>query len=98
MGYLDEELPMVSSSPMLATAPVATKPQDEQDLPTLKRVQTMLNEQMASYLTIDSLSGDEKDLTIKQQLAVNQSIVHHLREVKLLVDTIIENIREKYSE
>lgn len=93
---MDEELGYVSSSPLIATAPATTKPQDEVDLPTLKRVQKMLAEQIASYKTTDRLTVSEKDFTVKQQLAMNQSIAYHLNEVKLLVDTVVENIREKY--
>ena len=96
MGYQDEELPMLSSSPLLATQAPKTKPQDELDLPALKRVQNMLTDQIATYSSIQRLTVDEKDLTIKQQLAVNQAIAFHLQEVKLLVDTVIENIKEKY--
>ena len=91
-----EELEYKSSSPLLATAPTPVKPQDEIDLPTLKRVQTMLKSQIASYSHVDRLTVDEKDLTVQQQLAVNKAIVFHLTEVKLLVDTAITAIREKY--
>lgn len=93
-----EELPLISSSPMLATAPEPTKPQDEIDLPTLKRVQRTLAAQIASYSDIDRLTVSENDLTVKQQLAVNKAIKQHLTEVKLLVDTVIDNIKEKYGE
>lgn len=93
---MDEELTYVSSSPLLDTAPTPAKPKDEIDLPTLKRVQKMLQDQIASYSTIDRLTTDEKNLSVQQQLAVNKAIVQHLTEVKLLVDTVVENIREKY--
>ena len=93
-----EELPLLSSSPLLTTAPVKTRPEDEKDLPTLKRVQEKLKEQIQSYSTIDRLVVDEKDLSVKEQLAVNKAIVFHLRELELLVDTVIENVKEKYSE
>lgn len=91
-----EELPLISSSPLLATQAKQTVPQDEIDLPTLKRVQRTLEKQIESYKTIDRLTVDEKDFTVKQQLAINQSIRFHLTELKLLVDTAIDNIREKY--
>ena len=91
-----EELPLISSSPLLATEAKKTVPQDEIDLPTLKRVQRTLEQQIESYKTIDRLTVDEKDFTVKQQLAINQSIRFHLTEIKLLVDSAIDNIREKY--
>ena len=93
---MDEELPLLSSSPLMTTAPAKVKPQDENDLSTLKRVQEKLKEQIKSYSTIDRLVVDEKDLTVKEQLAVNKAITFHLRELELLVDTVIENVREKY--
>lgn len=93
---MDEELDYKSSSPLLATENKPVKPQDEVDMPTLKRVQQMLEEQIDSYSTIDRLSVDEKDLTVVQQLAVNKAIAFHLNEVKLLVETVVANIKEKY--
>jgi hypothetical protein len=95
-NHMDEELGYTSSSPLLATAPTSTKPQDEIDLPTLKRVQNMLEQQIVSYSTIDRLVVDEKDLTVKEQLAVNKAVAFHLTEIKLLVETVVANIREKY--
>jgi hypothetical protein len=95
---MDEELDYKSSSPLLATAPDNTKPQDEIDLPTLKRVQQMLEDQIASYSTIERLTLDSKDLTVEQQLAVNKSIAFHLNEIKLLVETVVANIKEKYEQ
>lgn len=92
----DEELPMISSSPLMATAPPKTKPQDEIDLPALKRVQKKIDEAIASYSTIERLVVDEKDLTVKEQLAVNKAIVIHLQDLKLTVDTTITNVKEKY--
>ena len=93
---MDEELPLISSSPLLDTAPVPPKPQDEVDLPTLKRVQQMLDEQIASYDSVDRLTVDEKELTVVQQLAVSKAIKQHLTEIQVLVDTVITNIKEKY--
>lgn len=93
---MDEELPLVSSSPLLATAPEPPKPQDEKDLPTLKKVQKVLAAQISAYSTIDRLTVEEKDLTVQQQLAVNKCVVLELTHLKLLVDTVIDNIKEKY--
>lgn len=93
-----EELPLISSSPLLATENKPVKPQDEMDLPTLKRVQNTLEAQIASYASIDRLTVEEKGLTVKQQLAVNKAIAFHLTELKLMVDTAIEGIKEKYEQ
>lgn len=92
----DEELPMISSSPMLETAPVKTKPQDELDMPTLQRVLRKLDEAIASYSSIERLVVEEKDLTVQQQLAVNKAVVAHLQDLKLTVENTITNVKEKY--
>lgn len=96
MGFQDEELPIVSSSPLVDTAPAQPKAQDELDMPALKKIQKTLAAQIASYSTIERLTVDETDLSIKEQLAVNKCVAHHLTEVKLLVDTVINNIKEQY--
>lgn len=94
---MDEELDYVSSSSLLAPK-VEVKPQDEIDLPTLKKIQIILQKQIDSYDSISRLSMEEKDLTLRQQLAVNDSIKQHLTQVKALVDTTIDDIKEKYSD
>lgn len=93
--YDDEELPILSSSPMLATAPKKVKSEDERDLPTLIRVQQVLEEETASYESIDRLTVEEKDLTLKEQLAVNKSIKIHLTRLQSMVDTAINDVKEK---
>lgn len=91
-----EELPFISSSPLLDTAQKPVKTQDEVDLPTLKQVQKILEERIASYSSIDRLTVEEKDLTVQQQLAVSKAIVAHLTELKVLVDETITRVKEKY--
>ena len=93
---MDEELNYVSSSPLVATQPQAVKPQDEIDMPTLKRVQKMLAAEIAARKTTDRLTVDETHFTVKEQLAMNQEIAHALTEIKLTVDSVINNIKEKY--
>lgn len=92
----DEELDYVSSSALLTTPP-ETKVEDEVDLPALKQIQKRLAEQIASYASISRLALGDKTFTIEQQLAINKAIVEHLTEMKVLVDTVIDNIREKYN-
>lgn len=91
----DESLDYISSAPLLSTPP-QTKVEDELDLPTLKAIQRKLEAQIASYSTIDRLTVSEKDFTVKQQLAVSKAIQAHLMEIKVMVDTTIANIKEKY--
>jgi len=96
MEGMEEELPFLSSSPLVTTAPAKVKPQDELDLPALKRIKKILTEQIRSYASIDRLTVEEKDMTLQQQLAVNKAIKLHLTEFKLLVDTVITNVEESY--
>lgn len=98
MGPMDnEELPFISSSPLLATQNKPVTTQDEKDLSTLKRVLAHLEQRIAEYQTIDRLEVNEVPFTVQQQLAVNKSIVYHLQEEKLMIETVINNIKEKYS-
>ena len=93
---MEEELAYVSSSPMLATQKPPVKVQDEKDLSTLVKVQKMLVERIAAYNTIAYLTVDEKDFTVKEQLAISQAIIVNLQEIKLTVDSAINNVKEKY--
>lgn len=92
----DEELPFVSSSPLVATQKPAAKAQDEKDLSTLVKVQSLLAERIAAYSTIAYLTVDEKNFTVKEQLAISQAIMVNLQEIKLMVDAAITNVKEKY--
>lgn len=98
MSTQDEELGYVSSSPLLDTRKPEPKVQDEVDLPTLKKVQKLLAKEIAARKSTDRLTVDETHFTVKQQLAMNQEIAHHLTEIKLTVDSAINNIREKYEQ
>ena len=93
----NEELEYISSSPLLDTEPQKAKPQDEFDLPALLAIQKMIDGQIAFYDSIRALTVNESALTVKEQLAVNQNTQANLTQVKALVDTIVTNIREKYS-
>ena len=96
MSNMDEELSYVSSSPILATQQPKTKPQEELDLPTLKKVQNMIVDEIAARKTTDRLTIDETHFTVKQQLAMNQEIALILSEIKLTIDSAITNVKEKY--
>jgi hypothetical protein len=95
---MNEELPFISSSPILATAKPKVQVQDEIDLPTLVKVQALLQAEIEAYSLTDRLTIDETNFTVKQQLAMNKSIALSLKEIKLTVDAAITNVREKYSE
>ncbi len=91
----DEDLDYVSSSPLLG-APVETNPTDESDLPALEALSVMLQDQINSYSTIDQLDLTDKNFTVEQQLAINKRVQSHLQELKLVIDTVVENVKEKY--
>jgi len=77
---------------------ISSSPQDEVDMPTLERVLVRLDEQIDFHNRLDSLSVSEQVLSVKEQLAVNQTVVSNLRELKLLVETTINDIKEKYKD
>jgi hypothetical protein len=94
---MDEELGYVSSSPLVETAKPKAKAQDEQDISTLKKVQKLLENEIAARKTTDRLTVDETHFTVKQQLAMNLEIVSILDGFKLTVDSAINNVKEKYA-
>lgn len=93
-----DELDYVSSSPDLKTVVRSVKPQDETDLPTLKRVLNRLDEYIVSLESIDSLTVDEGQFTVREQLLLNQRSVLLAKELKLLIETTVNDIKEKYNE
>lgn len=94
---MDEELDYVSSSPLVDTKKPEPKAQDEKDISTLKKVQRMLEDEIAARKTTDRLTVDETHFTVKQQLAMNQEVVVILNGFKLTVDSAINNVKEKYA-
>lgn len=92
----NEELAYVSSSPLVDTQRPVVKIQDEVDMPTLAKVQKMLLDQITAYNSADRLTIDETNFTVKQQLAINKSVATDLKEIKLMVDSAINNVKEKY--
>lgn len=65
-------------------------------MPTLVKVQKMLLDQITAYNSADRLTIDETNFTVKQQLAINKSVATDLKEIKLMVDSAINNVKEKY--
>jgi hypothetical protein len=96
MSFQDEELGYISSSPLVATQKTEATPQDERDLSTLKKVQGMLAKEIEARKTTDRLTLDETIFTVKEQVALNKEIAIILGEIKLTVDTAINNVKEKY--
>lgn len=95
MNSGNENLDYISSSPYLVT-PKKTKPIDELQISTIRRVQDKIEDQIELYSRISSLSLDESPLTIKEQLAVNKSVVFHLEEIRAITEATINDINEKY--
>lgn len=95
---MDEELGYVSSSPDMLPVKRVVKPQDEVDLPALERINGLFATWEDNYSRNDKLSLYDPKLSINEQLAINQAITNHLRELKLLVDTTINDVKEKYKD
>ena len=91
-----EELDYVSSSPILQSAKRDVKPQDESDMPALERLKSLFDTWEDNYSRIDQLSVYDPKLSVEEQLAINQAITNHLRQLKQLVETTISDVKEKY--
>lgn len=89
----NEELGYVSLPHPFGSRQVSTNP-DVEDLRTLNRIMELMDLQINSYLTIDALTNGDTTFSVEQQLAINQKVVGHLREVRLLVQTAIEEVKE----
>lgn len=94
---MDEEIPYIYEPDYTPITP-DVETQDENNVPTLKRVLATIDEEIDKAQNIDSLNVNEASvgLTVKQQLAVNQRLVDVLREVRSTIETTIINIDEKY--
>jgi hypothetical protein len=91
-----EELEYVSSSADMLPTQRDVKPQDEADMPALERVAALFATWEDNYSRIDQLSAYDPKLSVDQQLLVNQAVTNHLRQLKQLVDTTINDVKEKY--
>ena len=95
---MNEELDYISSSPDMQTVKRSVKTQDETDLSTLERVLARLDKYIEHLLSIDSLTDDESQFTVREQLVLNQRSVLLAQELKLLVETTINDVKEKYKD
>lgn len=68
--------------------------QDEADLSTLTRVQSHLGELIHQYRGVEMLDLEEKELSVNQQIKVNQVIVAELQSIKDAIDVTIDNVNE----
>lgn len=97
-GILDEneDLDYVSSSPLLDTEPPKIKVEDEVDLPILLQLKRMIDQQIANRSNLFAVTVDESVMSVQQQIAVQQAVVDDLSTIKTLIDTTIQDIKEKY--
>lgn len=93
-----EELEYISTSPDLQAVKRAVKPEDEANLPALKRCLIKLDSWIEQYNSNESLTVDESIFTVKEQLAINQRSVLMAKELKQLLETTINDIKEKYED
>jgi hypothetical protein len=89
-----------SSAPDLIARDVV-KPIDEEQVSTLERVLTLLDNRAAYYGTVDSISLEPDHLkvfTAEQQLAMNKKMVFHVQELKGMIQTTINKVKEKQAD
>lgn len=89
-----EDLNYVSSQPLFGGVD-EPKPIDEAELSTLEVVLDVLKNRQAYYESIASLSLDDKNFSIAEQLAINKRVLFHIQELEGLVMSTINKIREK---
>jgi hypothetical protein len=92
-----DDLDYISSAADLQHAKREVKSQDETDMSTLERVNLLLDEYIERYQTINFLTTDESQFSVREQLALNKRSVLLAEELKLLVDTTINDVKEKYN-
>ncbi len=92
-----EDLDYISSSPDMQSVKRDVKPQDETDLATLERVISRLDKYIEHHNSNDSLTTDESQFSVREQLALNQRSVLLAKELKLLIETTIDDVKEKYN-
>lgn len=76
------------------TEKTEVKSEDIDDLTTLQNVKRLITEHKKKYSLITSLSLEDKNFTIEQQLAINREVVSHLQEIEGLVDGVIIKAKE----
>lgn len=92
-----EELDYISSSPDLQPVQRKVKSQDESDLTTLQRVSARLDKYIAHHRSVDALTADEAQFPVRIQLVLNQRSVLLAEELRLLIDTTVNDVKEKYN-
>lgn len=91
MGYASSAPDFVKLAPA-----TNTKPQDEVDLPALLMVSRLLAARKAKYESIKSFTLG--DISLDNQLIINNQMVFHIEELQNLVDTTIQRVKEKLSQ
>jgi len=92
---MNDDLEYISSAADFKTPGRDVKPQDETDLTTLERVFARLDKYIEEYNSNDALTADEAQFSVREQLVLNQRSVLLARELKLLVETTVSDIKEK---
>lgn len=98
MGFNDSDELEYLGSDLGRGAKRDVKPEDEGDLPALKAIQALFDEQIALYTSIDKLQLGNTVFSIEQQIAINAEVKARLLEHKATVDEIIQDIKDKYEQ
>jgi len=91
----DEDLPV--RSPVDTTAPIApvASNQDENDWSTLLAVAKDINEQMGLLGSVDDLDLKEEELSLKEQIAVNQKVRKILEPIQTQINSTLQDVQLK---
>jgi len=84
----------VNSAPSLVQQDTP-HPKDEAEISTLDEVFVLLENRKQYYLAIESLSLDDKNFSVDQQLSINKKVLFHIQELESKIMTVVEKVRAK---
>lgn len=65
---------------------------------TLDEVLALIQNRKTYYLSIESLSLEDKNFTVDQQLAINKRVLFHIQELESKISSVIKKVRAKNNE
>jgi len=93
---METELGYVSSSPNFIDVDPKQEinASDEADTPALIKIIELIEARKAYYSDIASLVALEDEVTLKEQLLINQKVIRHLDELEVQITGAINKVKE----
>jgi hypothetical protein len=98
MNQYDEinDLGYASSAPDLIPID-EPHPKDEAEISTLEEVLALIYNRKQYFQSVDSLSLENKNFNVDQQLAINKQVLFHIQELESKITSVIRKVRAKQS-